>query len=212
MELRKNEKQATNLQVVMVNDERFAIEERNGNISFNLTMMSKKYGRPKSPGNWLRTDEAQRYLKALTVMQKCDTVDLVDVRQGGTPEKQGTWTTDYRIAMRFAQWLDMDFAIAVDELIHKVLTGQAVVLEPKRGVMPVYFNNKKLFPYRDTLEAFGRKRNGNVSRRKARYPQHFVNIFGRNFITEQLFDHLAGYYDYVNYKQLTIDFGGQDNG
>ena len=35
---------------------------------------------------------------------KIDTADLVIVIQGGTPEEQGTWCTDYRIAMRFAQW------------------------------------------------------------------------------------------------------------
>lgn len=40
---------------------------------------------------------------------KIDTADLLIVKQGGTPEEQGTWCADYRIAMRFAQWLDIVF-------------------------------------------------------------------------------------------------------
>lgn len=184
------------IQTVVVNHQQFAVEEKNGNLSFNLTQMAKPFGSSKKPSNWVRSEESKRYLEALAVSQKCATAELVEVRQGGTPERQGTWANDYRVAVRFAQWLDMDFAIAVDELIYKVLTKQAVVLEPKRGVMPILHQRTKLYPYTEVLKAFGLKPRSNSSRRKAKYPNHFAVLYGRNFITEALFDLLAGYYDY----------------
>lgn len=76
------------LQIAVIDEKRFAIEERNGNVCFNLTMMGKSYG--VRPGDWLRTDKTQEYLRLLALQQKCDTADLIEVRQGGIPEKQGT--------------------------------------------------------------------------------------------------------------------------
>ncbi len=171
------------MQTVVVNDKRFAIEEKKGNISFNLTMMSKPYGRSKSPGNWLKTEFAQKYLNELSVTLKIDTADLLEVRQGGTPEKQGTWANDYRIAVRFAQWLDMDFSIAVDELVYKLLTKQAVVVEPFKGVSPVVDGHKAWYCYLDVLKAVGYSaKSGSVFMRKRRYPNHFKKFFGRNCV------------------------------
>lgn len=66
--------------------------------------MARLFGRSNRPDNWLQTKEAKEYLAVLSVSTKIDTADLVIVIQGGTPEEQGTWCTDYRIAMRFAQW------------------------------------------------------------------------------------------------------------
>lgn len=66
--------------------------------------MARLFGRSNRPDNWLKTKEDKEYLAVLSVSTKIDTADLVIVIQGGTPEEQGTWCTDYRIAMRFAQW------------------------------------------------------------------------------------------------------------
>lgn len=114
--------------MVKVNGSRFAAEVLNGNARINLTQMSKPFGRSCRPGDWLRTEEAQRYLHAISVAQKCATADLLEVRQGGDPLEQGTWCRDYRIALRFAQWLSPEFSIKVDEAILGLLTasrGQA---------------------------------------------------------------------------------------
>lgn len=189
--------------MVVLNDHRFAVEERNGNISFNLTMMAKKYGRQNSPGNWLRTDESKRYLKAFSVSHKCDTADLLEVRQGGTPEKQGTWANDYRVAVRFAQWLDMNFAIAVDELIYKLLTKQATVVEPFKGVNPVVDGHKAWYCYLDVLKAIGYStKSGSVAQRKHRYKNHFKKFFGRNFIDLELCELLS---KQSEVRQLQLD-------
>ena len=125
---KQNFNEASSLELVKVNGSRFAAEVLNGNARINLTQMSKPFGRSCRPGDWLRTEEAQRYLHAISVAQKCATADLLEVRQGGDPLEQGTWCRDYRIALRFAQWLSPEFSIKVDEAILGLLTasrGQA---------------------------------------------------------------------------------------
>ena len=104
---KNQENKALRLEMVEVNQSRFAAEILSGNASINLTQMAKPFG--KIPKDWLRTEEAKRYIKAISVGQKCLTADLVEVRNGGRPENQGTWCKDYRIALRFAQWLRTEF-------------------------------------------------------------------------------------------------------
>ena len=125
---KQNFNEASSLELVKVNGSRFAAEVLNGNARINLTQMSQPFGRSCRPGNWLKTDEAQRYLHAIAVATKIATADLLEVRQGGDPLEQGTWCRDYRIALRFAQWLSPEFSIKVDEAILELLTasrGQA---------------------------------------------------------------------------------------
>lgn len=121
----KNESQITNLQLVEIDHNRFAVEVKDGNISVNLTKMARPFG--KFPKDWLITKEAKDYLEVLSVSRNLLTADLTRVIRGGTPDEQGTWAFDYRIAMRFAQWLSPEFSIAVDELLVNLLTGQATV-------------------------------------------------------------------------------------
>lgn len=112
--------------MVKVNGSRFAAEVVMGNARVNLSQMAKPFG--KRVRDWLRTDEAQEYLYAISDAQKCASADLLEVRKGGDPLEQGTWCRDYRIALRFAQWLSPEFSIKVDEAILGLLTasrGQA---------------------------------------------------------------------------------------
>ena len=117
---------AGSLELVKVNGSRFAAEVVKGNARVNLTQMAKPFGKSCKPTFWLRTDEAQRYLSALSELQKCNSADLIEVRRGGDPLEQGTWCRDYRIALRFAQWLSPEFSIKVDEAILNLLTGRRV--------------------------------------------------------------------------------------
>ena len=114
---KQNFEEAGSLELVKVNGSRFAAEVLNGNARINLTQMSQPFGRSCRPGNWLKTDEAQRYLHAISVATKIATADLLEVRRGGDQLEQGTWCRDYRIALRFAQWLSPEFSIKVDEAI-----------------------------------------------------------------------------------------------
>jgi hypothetical protein len=119
----QNEQRSNDLQLVEIDHNKFAVELHNGNVSVNLSKMAKPFGKSKQPSNWLKTTEAKEYLNAVSVPLKVGTADLLQVRQGGRPEEQGTWTNDYRIAMRFAQWLSPEFSIKVDEAMISLLTG-----------------------------------------------------------------------------------------
>ena len=134
--MNKNQKnKAMRLEMVKVNQSRFAAEILNGNASINLTQMSQPFGRSFRPGNWLKTEEAQRYIKAIAVATNRATADLVEVRQGGSPENQGTWCKDYRIALRYAQWLSPEFSILVDEEMLRLLSGKGVdTIYPRKSM------------------------------------------------------------------------------
>lgn len=117
---------AGSLELVKVNGSCFVAEVVKGNARVNLTQMAKPFGESCRPSKWLRTDEAQRYIAAIARDQKCPLADLVEVRNGGVPGTNGTWCRDYRIALRFAQWLSPEFSIKVDEAILNLLTGRRV--------------------------------------------------------------------------------------
>lgn len=127
--MQKAEKrEAKSLTMVEVDHNRFAAEILNGNARINLTQMAKPFGESKKPSKWLRAEEAKEYLDVLSVGLKCPAADLVEVRQGGTPEEQGTWCNDYRIALRFAQWLSAEFSVACDDALFRLVYGKAVSL------------------------------------------------------------------------------------
>jgi len=123
---KKNEKQVLGLQVVEIDQSKFAIQMMDGNISVNLTKMAKPFGKSKQPSNWLKTKESKEYINTLSVPLKVGTADLLSVRHGGDPDEQGTWANDYRLAMRFAQWLSPEFAIKVDEMLVNQLLKRSI--------------------------------------------------------------------------------------
>ena len=86
---------------------------------FNATAAAKPFG--KRPVDWLRTDDAKDYIKA--VVRKCTTEEnqLVIVKQGGN-EQQGTWLHP-KLGIVFARWLSADFAVWADEQIEAILIG-----------------------------------------------------------------------------------------
>ncbi len=112
--------------------------------------------------------------------------DLLSVKQGGT--NQGTWCHDYRIAIRFAQWLNEDFAISVDELLLKLLSKQSVVAEPINGVWPLLQHGKVGYPRKEILvEAGYSYTSGNVSRMVKLYGrEHFFDIYRTSCVSEQM--------------------------
>lgn len=67
--MRQNNVTSAELQVITVGKTVFPVEVRNGRIAVNLTALGKRYGKQKQPSNWLRTDEAQRYLCTMAKLQ-----------------------------------------------------------------------------------------------------------------------------------------------
>lgn len=114
------------------------------NCMVNLTQMAKPYG--KRPIDWLKSKEGKEYLaiaeymncevrNSHTTFQPMDSEvrdshfgsSVIITRQGNSTKfEQGTWCTDFHVALRFAQWLDPAFAWRLDDAIIKFLTGRNV--------------------------------------------------------------------------------------
>ena len=109
---------------------------------FNATQASNRFN--KKPNDWLRLPDTQRYIDALIKRenQKSDTrlsriTDFVKTKKGNSKLfTQGTWLHP-KLAVRFAQWLDIDFALWCDEQILELMTNgkawQASRAESKIG-------------------------------------------------------------------------------
>jgi hypothetical protein len=182
-------------QMVEIDQNPFAVEIRNGNIGVNLTQMARPFG--KKPKDWLRSNEAKEYIAILTDVQKCPSTDLIEVRRGGTIDEQGTWAYCHLLSIRFAQWLDKRFAIAVDALILKLLTGELCVFNPadfETGLLPKLIHYGDIFlkgtfyNYIELLKACGLSiSRGSVRRRVRKNPQEFLNnkINGALLVSER---------------------------
>ena len=104
---------------------------------FNATQASNRFN--KKPNDWLRLPDTQRYIDALIKRenQKSDTrlsriTDFVKTKKGNsTLFTQGTWLHP-KLAVRFAQWLDIDFALWCDEQIDSLLRGNHPIFDKRR--------------------------------------------------------------------------------
>ena len=91
----------------------------NSDAWFNATDMAAMFG--KRPTEWQRLPETERYITALCNKYEVGKSHFVKTTRGGNTAKQGTWLHS-KLAIRFAQWLDMDFAIWCDEQIEAMLS------------------------------------------------------------------------------------------
>lgn len=94
--------------IFQYNGNPITFRNEHGKLFVNATEMAKQFG--TKPDNWFRTEQSQRLIQAISVSQKCDTADLIQIIQGGEPSKQGTWMYE-DVALVFAQWLSPDFYI-----------------------------------------------------------------------------------------------------
>ena len=121
------------IEIVKIDGLDVAIERQSNNCWVSLTDMAKRYG--KKPISWLRLSSTQEYLTALSEVRNLHFTNevganLIITRKGNFSEsEQGTWCTDYRIAMRFAQWLDPKFSVFVDDLLVRIIQGERIVSE-----------------------------------------------------------------------------------
>jgi hypothetical protein len=91
----------------------------------SLTDMAKASG--KLFKNWNKLDSTKAYVGKLSGVVNIPPHDIIQVKQGG--KDQGTWGHP-KLALRFAQWCNEDFAIQVDCWIDELLTNGSVSLEP----------------------------------------------------------------------------------
>lgn len=88
----------------------------------NATDIAKKYERRLD--HWLATQETEAYLAALgRHLNTRDRGDLIQTRRGAGG---GTWLHP-KLAVVFARWLDIDFAVWCDMQIDRLLSGDSVI-------------------------------------------------------------------------------------
>lgn len=92
---------------------------------FNATKAAQAFG--TTPKDWLRTQEAQKYIEA--IRRKCllEQNQVIKVVNGG--ESPGTWMHP-KLGIVFARWLNVDFALWCDDQIEAILHGQQPQPQP----------------------------------------------------------------------------------
>ncbi len=92
---------------------------------FNATEIAALFGR--RPVDWLRLPETERYMAALCKAE-AQKQEIQEVRKSHFIKtskgkgKNGTWLHP-KLAVAFARWCDMDFAIWCDEQIDEIIRG-----------------------------------------------------------------------------------------
>lgn len=186
------------IELVQVDGKELAIERQSENCWVNLTEMAKPFG--KQPIHWLRLKETQEYLNVLaeellertansqfTSDQSANlqftSDNLIIVRKGNTSKyEQGTWCTDYRIAMRFAQWLDARFSVKVDTLLVRIANGELIVNDSSLFRL----GGEQWVSCNDYCKAFGKSMHSFYGL-IGNYPQSFCNWKGQWYMSRQLF-------------------------
>lgn len=82
----------------------------------NATEMAKPFG--KRPIDWLKYQQSQDYINALSEVRNITLADLVRVTKGGN--NSGTWMHE-DVALEFARWLSPQFAIWCNDRIKELM-------------------------------------------------------------------------------------------
>ncbi|WP_304184588.1 KilA-N domain-containing protein [Phocaeicola plebeius] len=185
------------IELVQVDGKELAIERQSENCWVNLTEMAKPFG--KQPIHWLRLKETQEYLKVLaeelfgrtansqftsdqTANLQFASENLIIIRKGGRKGEAGTWCTDYRIAMHFAQWLDARFSVKVDTLLVRIANGELIVNDSSLFRL----GGEQWVSCNDYCKAFGKSMHSFYGL-IGNYPQSFCNWKGQWYMSRQLF-------------------------
>lgn len=102
-------------QVIVLADYRGLQVEFTDSGWFNATAVAAKYG--KRPVDWLKLPETRRYIKALARSSNVKKSHFSRTKRGNGG---GTWLHP-KLGVRFAQWLDIDFAVWCDEQIDALI-------------------------------------------------------------------------------------------
>lgn len=98
---------------------------------FNATEAAKRFG--KKSIEWLRLPDTEKYIAALCKKAEVGKSHFVKTKKGGSDlSAQGTWLHP-KLAVRFAQWLSVDFAIWCDEQIDSLLRGTHAIYDKRKA-------------------------------------------------------------------------------
>lgn len=99
---------------------------------FNATEAAKRFG--KAPNEWMRLPDTIKYIAALE--RKYGKIPYLKTKRGA--HGGGTWLNP-KLAVRFAQWLDIDFAIWCDEQIDSIIRN-GIRAEGNANLIPLLLN------------------------------------------------------------------------
>jgi len=97
---------------------------------FNATAVAKAFN--KVPKDWLKTDETKAYIESIRNILLLEQKQLVTVKNGAPETGGGTWLHP-KLAVPFARWLDVAFAVWCDAQIDSILRGETPGLMPRVG-------------------------------------------------------------------------------
>lgn len=96
---------------------------------FNATAVADRFG--KRPADWLALDSTREYVATLCDLLRSEKSSLLKVRRGGRGKPDSTWFHP-KLAVPFARWLDVRFAIWCDIQIEGLLKGHHPHFDWKR--------------------------------------------------------------------------------
>lgn len=105
----------------------------NDTIQVCVSDFAKAFPR-KNLSNIVNSKEIKDYVRVMSDIQNCSSLDLLQTSKGnfGNGQEQGTWAHQ-RVALRIAQKLSTEFSIWVDERIEELLTTGTTSTHPKTG-------------------------------------------------------------------------------
>lgn len=108
---------------------------------FNATSVAKKFG--KRPETWLRTEEVQKLISkiSITLYGVIEQNQIVIVKRGSPEAGGGTWMHP-KLAVHFAYWLNVDFAVWFGEQVEQILHERSIPVFDiyQRQSFPVFQN------------------------------------------------------------------------
>ena len=98
--------------------------QRGDSVMVNATEMAKPFG--KRTYDWLSNKKTEELTACVSAVTGIPVTGLVQVRQGGAPEEQGTWLHE-DLALVFAQWLSPQFYLWCNARVKELLTTGVAV-------------------------------------------------------------------------------------
>lgn len=100
---------------------KLTIGQRRKDGYVNATSMCKASG--KRLNDYFRLDSTEAFLAELSAVTGYPVTDLMQVRQGGKPQDQGTWVHP-QVAVNLAQWCSPKFAVLVSQWVTDWITTE----------------------------------------------------------------------------------------
>ena len=123
------------------------IRQRASDGYVNATAMCKACN--KEWRRYIRNEDTQQFLGALSSATGKRASDLVLTRTGGDYTTQGTWVHP-QVAIHLAQWLSKEFAVKVTEWVFNWMSGLGSPVTTRRGYIPDFVDrfhlNQKQVP------------------------------------------------------------------